>query len=90
MQCYPASPTGKEITDGKQCEKELARLEEAYAYMNLYIVGKEQMKIKDDTNYARRLLLWACLWIRDNTRDNIANLRLPTEKVIEVGFLKEI
>ena len=53
-------------------------------------MGKEQMKIKEGTNYAKGALLWIFLWIRDNTRPKMANLRVPTDKVIEVGFLKDI
>ena len=30
------------------------------------------------------------LWIRDNTRAKVANLRLAMERVVEVGFVKEI
>jgi KUP system potassium uptake protein len=48
------------------------------------------MKIKAGASYFRKMLLYIFLWIRDNTRDKMANLRVPTDKVIEVGFLKEI
>jgi hypothetical protein len=30
------------------------------------------------------------LWIRDNPRNKMAKLKILTDKVIEVGFLKEI
>jgi KUP system potassium uptake protein len=81
----------EEIMIGEQrYVSELAKLEDAYAHKVLYIIGKEQMKIKEGTNYAKRALLWVFLWIRDNTRNKIANLKVPTDKVIEVGFLKEI
>lgn len=76
--------------DTRKDESELAQVENAYKHKVLYIMGKEQMKIKHGTNYARRVLLWMFLWIRDNTRTKMANLRIPTDKVIEVGFLKEI
>ena len=66
-------------------------LERAYQHKVLYIMGKEQMKITKGTRkYLRNVLLWMFLWIRDNTRNKMANLRVPTDKVIEVGFLKEI
>ncbi|PWY89491.1 potassium transporter 5 [Aspergillus sclerotioniger CBS 115572] len=68
----------------------LARLEKACAHNILYITGKEQMRIKKETNIFRRLVLWIFLWIRDNTRTKIASLGLGAEKVIEVGFLKDI
>lgn len=68
----------------------LAALDRAYAHKILYIVGKEQMKITGGTNRIKYALLWAFLWVRENTRTKMANLKLPAEKLIEVGFLKEI
>lgn len=73
-----------------QRNHQLIKLQEAYAHRVLYIIGKEQMKVKTDTSYVRKFLLHIFLWIRDNTRNKMANLRVPTDKVIEVGFLKEI
>lgn len=83
-------PPEKKTVSEEGYDNELAKLGDAYAHKVLYIIGKEQMKIKDGTNYVRRTLLWVFLWIRDNTRNKMANLRVPTNKVIEVGFLKEI
>lgn len=71
-------------------DSELANLGAAYSHKVLYIMGKEQLKIKNNTARFRKVLLHIFLWIRDNTRNKMANLRLPTEKLIEVGFLKEI
>jgi KUP system potassium uptake protein len=69
---------------------ELAKLQEAYDRRILYIIGKEQLKVKAGTKFWRKVPLRAFLWVRDNTRTKIANLRVPTERVIEVGFYKEI
>ena len=69
---------------------ELSRLEEAYAHQVLYIIGKEQMKIKPGTGLGRKVLLSVFLWVRENTRTKIANLRVPTERVVEVGFVKDV
>ena len=71
-------------------EMQLAKLDEACSHNVLYIMGKEQMKIKKGTNYFRATLLWIFLWLRENTRNKMASLSLPTDKIIEVGFLKEI
>jgi KUP system potassium uptake protein len=68
---------------------ELAKLEEAYSHRVLYIIGKEQMKIKPSAGIFRKALLHAFLWVRDNTRTKIANLRVPTDRVIEVGFVSK-
>lgn len=83
------SPT-TDAQEKHDTETELAKLDDAYRHKVLYIVGKEQMKIKASTGYIRGTLLWAFLWIRDNTRNKIANLKVPTDSLVEVGFLKEI
>lgn len=69
---------------------ELARLDRAYAAKIMYIVGKGQMKTRTDAGLGRRLALETFLWIRDNTRTKVANLRLAMERTVEVGFVKEI
>ncbi|KAI1335597.1 potassium transporter-domain-containing protein [Xylariaceae sp. FL0016] len=79
----------RELSDAAGRE-ELARLDRAYASKIMYVVGKEQMKIKVGTSLVRRVMLETFLWIRDNTRAKIANLRLATDRIVEVGFVKEI
>jgi len=69
---------------------DLATLDHAFDHKVLYIIGKEQMLIKRGTSWWRRILLEAFLWIRDNTRNKMANLNVAKDKVVEVGFLKEI
>ena len=99
---------------------ELSKLESAYSHQILYIIGKEQMKIKPNpkgpaadsegnepgrnqhgfwkaiftdvkTGYwFRKGLLHTFLWVRENTRTKIANLRVPMDRVFEVGFIKEV
>ena len=77
-------------TTGAEFSNDLAKLEAAYSHKVLYIVGKEQLKIRAETNIFRKLLLRIFLWARDNTRAKIANLRIPTDKLVEVGFVKEV
>lgn len=69
---------------------ELARLDRAYAAKIMYVVGKGQMRIRSDAGWFRKVTLGTFLWIRDNTRAKIANLRLAMDRVVEVGFVKEI
>lgn len=69
---------------------ELARLDRAYAAKIIYVVGKGQMRIRKGTPIFRKVVLGTFLWIRDNTRAKIANLRLAMDRVVEVGFVKEI
>lgn len=70
--------------------QEMARLDRAYGAKILYVVGKEQMRVRASTRFSRRLMLGMFLWIRDNTRAKIANLRLSMDRVVEVGFVKDI
>ncbi|KAI8938987.1 hypothetical protein NX059_004831 [Plenodomus lindquistii] len=65
-------------------------LERAYNHEILYIIGKEQMKVKNGTNIIRKIFLNAFLFIRENTRTKIASLDVPLDKVIEVGFVKQV
>ncbi|KAL5117267.1 hypothetical protein ACEQ8H_004826 [Pleosporales sp. CAS-2024a] len=68
----------------------LEALERAFNHEVLYIIGKEQMKVKNGTNFVRRALLSTFLFLRDNTRAKIASLKVPMDKVIEIGFVKEV
>ncbi|KAK0730943.1 potassium uptake protein [Lasiosphaeris hirsuta] len=69
---------------------ELGRLDRAYAAKIIYVVGKEQMRVRGNSSIGRKAILSIFLWIRDNTRAKIANLRLAMDRVVEVGFIKEI
>ncbi|KAB5580288.1 potassium transporter-domain-containing protein [Coniochaeta sp. 2T2.1] len=83
-------PTPAVALEDEQAAAELARLDRAFAAKILYVVGKEQMHIRTSTPLGRRVVLGIFLWIRDNTRAKIANLRLAMDRVVEVGFVKEI
>ncbi|PSN61587.1 potassium transporter [Corynespora cassiicola Philippines] len=68
----------------------LTALERAFNHEVLYIMGKEQMKVKTGTNIIRKVFLETFLFLRDNTRTKIANLDVDRNKVIEVGFVKDV
>jgi len=68
----------------------LTSLQKAYETQVVYIVGKEQMRIRAKTRIWRRVALGAFLWLRDNTRSKMASLNIPVEKLVEVGFVKEV
>jgi KUP system potassium uptake protein len=76
-------------TDTAEIDIELAKLDEAYAHQVLYIIGKEELHVKM-SGILRKVLLEVFLWILSNTRTKIANLRVPTDRVIEVGFVKDM
>jgi KUP system potassium uptake protein len=69
---------------------ELDALDRAANAQIVYVMGKEEMKIKKGTNIIRRFLLMMFLWIRENSRTKMADMNIPTDNLVEVGFVKEI
>lgn len=70
--------------------EKLTELRRAYESQVIYIVGKEQMRIKPGTNLFRRALLELFLWIRENSRSKVQALNVAVDKLVEVGFVKEV
>lgn len=68
----------------------LEALDRAFNHEVLYVIGKEQMFVKAGTFWLRAALINAFLFIRDNTRPRIASLKVPRDKVIEMGFIKDV
>ena len=88
----PRSNTSQmaETSNGELLPLNLVELEQAFSHRVLYIVGKEEMKVKDDTPLWRKMLLKTFLFFRDNTRNKMANHHLPTDRLVEIGFVKEV
>jgi KUP system potassium uptake protein len=85
-----SDPEKKYQTTEESIALDLTKLQQAFDRQVLYIIGKEQMKIKSGTGIWRKILLKAFLWLRDNTRTKVANLRVQPDRVIEMGFVKEL
>ncbi len=85
-----SDPETKALTTEETIAADLAKLQHAFDRQVLYIIGKEKMRIKMGTKVWRTVLLRAFLWLRDNTRTKIANLRVQPDRVVEVGFVKEV
>jgi len=85
-----SGPNSTPSTNSPTTLSRLEALERAYNDEVLYIIGKEQMYIKSGTNFARMVLLKAFLFLREHTRAKIASLNVPMDKIIEVGFVKEV
>jgi len=85
--------SGTGVQGGKyspEIAKQFEALGRAADSQTVYIMGKEQMKICKGTNVVRRLFLELFLWIRDNSRTKMADLNVPVDRLVEVGFVKEI
>ncbi|KAG9951627.1 putative potassium transporter, partial [Aureobasidium melanogenum] len=70
--------------------RRLRLLDDAFNTQTLYLVGKQQLRIYEETSLVKKALLGAFLFVRDNTRAKVAQLDVPVEKLVEVGFVGEI
>lgn len=79
-------------TEAEQAELagRLAVLQTAYESQTVYMVGKEQMRINKASNFMKKIVLGIFLFIRENTRTKVQALNVNVEKLVEVGFVKEI
>lgn len=60
-------------------QQRLDRVEAAYKDQVTYVVGKEQMRVREGSNaksWVRGILLAAFLWLRGNTGSKVANLNV--------------
>lgn len=85
----PKSPVADDAGDDGNWR--LAALDAAFATQVVYVVGKEQLRLLRESNsFAKRVVLAVFLWFRDNTRAKVAKMNIPVDKLVEVGFVREI
>jgi KUP system potassium uptake protein len=70
--------------------RRLRALDDAFKTQTLYLVGKQQLRVYEDTAMVKKALLAAFLFVRENTRAKVAQLDVPVEKLVEVGFVGEM
>lgn len=68
----------------------LELVEQAYRHRVLYVVGKEEMHIRKGASFWRLIVLKTFLFLRENSRGKIQNLKVPTDRLVEIGFVKDI
>ena len=69
---------------------DMAELQRAYDHRVLYIIGKEEMALKPGTSIWRYVLLRMFLFLREYSRTKMSNIKVPTDKLVQVGFVKEV
>lgn len=69
---------------------DLAQLQQAYEHRVLYILGKEEMIVKQETRIWRGMMLRMFLVLRDYSRSKMSNIKVPTDRLVEIGFIKEV
>jgi len=79
-----------EETQTEETRLSLDTLERAYNDQVVYIVGKEQLLIKKGTNFIRWSVLSLFIWIRGITSSKVQRLNVQVDRLVEIGFIKEI
>jgi KUP system potassium uptake protein len=85
--------TDRTSSEQREVYERLADLQNAFDSQVVYVVGKEQLRLKKVTalrQWPRRIILSFFLWVRDNTRTKVQALDIGVDKLVEVGFVKEI
>lgn len=77
-------------TDDERVAAQLELVRKAYGSQVIYLVGKQSFRIRGATNIFRRILLSAFIWMRNNTRSRVAAMKLPTDRLVEMGFITEV
>jgi KUP system potassium uptake protein len=75
--------------------QEAEALERAFQTQVLYIVGKEQLKVIHPhalflTNFFRGVVLNMFIWVHEVTRSKVQEMKVPIDRLVEVGFIKEM
>lgn len=88
----PETPALDEVQmNDTATDRRIAALDSAFQKQVVYIVGKEELRLLvEKNNIFKRILLGIYMWLRQNTRAKIAQMEIPVEKLVEVGFVKEI
>ena len=83
-------PNETSISDSDRARR-LRALDNANRAQVMYIVGKEDLKMPENVyNIFRRTILGAFLWMRDSTTEKVTSMEIPYEKLIEIGFIREV
>jgi KUP system potassium uptake protein len=78
------------IQQQQDIKAKLTHLQAAFESQVVYVVGKEQLRISHQASIPRRILLSMFLWVRENTRSKVQALNMAVDKLVEVGFVKEV
>lgn len=85
-----SNSSAKSVHHSPAIVAELENINKAANQQVVYVMGKELMVIEKGTNLLRRFWLSAFLWIRENSRAKVGDWDVPVDRLVEVGFVKEI
>ncbi|KAK2809493.1 hypothetical protein FQN50_003761 [Emmonsiellopsis sp. PD_5] len=55
-----------------------------------YIVGRDRLYLKAESNFLRRGLLAVFVYVKNHQRSGLAGMRVPVDRLVEVGFSKAV
>ncbi|KAK2770431.1 hypothetical protein FQN53_005542 [Emmonsiellopsis sp. PD_33] len=55
-----------------------------------YIVGRDRLYLKAESNFVRRALLAVFVYVKNHQRSGLAGMRVPVDRLVEVGFSKAV
>jgi len=87
---HDQSEKASTVQDPEISDITLGQLQAAFDHRVLYVIGKEEMHIKPETPLWRKILLGIFVYLRDNSRTKMANLKVPRERLVEIGFVKDL
>ncbi|EEP76314.1 predicted protein [Uncinocarpus reesii 1704] len=55
-----------------------------------YIVGKDKLYVKKDSGFVRRIFLSVFIYLKGHEKTKLSRLKVPVDRLVEVGFSKAI
>lgn len=72
-------------------DRRLKALDTAFGQQVLYIFGKEELQIPSTGhNIFKKFFLSGFLLMRNSTNEKVTSLKIPMDKLVEVGFIREL
>ncbi|PGH08128.1 KUP system potassium uptake protein [Blastomyces parvus] len=55
-----------------------------------YIVGRDKLFIKEESNFVRRAMLTVFVAVKNQQRTKLSQLKVPVDRLVEIGFSKAV
>ncbi|OJD21363.1 hypothetical protein ACJ73_07298 [Blastomyces percursus] len=55
-----------------------------------YIIGRDKLFIKEDSNFVRRAMLTIFVAVKNQQRTKLSQLKVPVDRLVEIGFSKAV
>ncbi|KLJ10782.1 hypothetical protein EMPG_13860 [Blastomyces silverae] len=55
-----------------------------------YIIGRDKLFIKEESNFVRRAMLTVFVAVKNQQRTKLSQLKVPVDRLVEIGFSKAV